>query len=409
MPRRTISLFRRIERALETIAQGSTPLETICQACESLVASFAADLGIRGGRIYAQDDAEYELVATFGEVAKAPLGLRIPRGYPPFDPLLDAGVTVMRRTDPRLDPTLEAEVGARDWFAAIVVGDGAHVVSFDLDSRRETHAEVVATLNIIRGAINQKTRAARMVAQIEDARRIQESILPRKLPSPGDFQIAARTEPAEVVGGDFYDLITLGEATFDVVVADATGHGLPAALQVRDVYTGLRMGLSRDLKLSRTLERLNRIIHRSRLATSFVSLFLAEVDLDGNLTYCNAGHPPALLVRARGNVLRLSTGGMLLGINPTSTYAIGMARMDPGDTLLLYSDGITEAHAPGTGEEYSEQRLTQLLRRCHQQPARAIVDRVFEEVATFSAAAGEDDRTVMVVKRRPPAATEESP
>ena len=279
MPRRSVSLFRRIERALETIAQGSSPLETICQACQSLVDNFSRDLGIRGGRIYNLADEDYELVATFGQVTRAPLGLRIPRNYPPFEQLLDSGAELMRRADARLDPRLEAELGTRDWFAAIVVGDGAHVLSFDLDSRRETHDQVIATLNIIRLAVNQKLQAVRMIALLEDARRIQDSLLPRRLPNPGDFQIAARTEPAEIVGGDFYDVITLGDNIFDVVVADATGHGLPAALQVRDVYTGLRMGLSRDFKLTRTLERLNQIIHRSRLVTNFVSLFLAEVDL----------------------------------------------------------------------------------------------------------------------------------
>jgi serine phosphatase RsbU (regulator of sigma subunit) len=409
MPRRTVSLFRRIERALETIVQGSTPLDTLRRVCQFLVDHFSHDLGLRGGRIYAWDADEYELVATFGEVARAPIGLRIPRGYPPFDPLLEEGVSLMRRSDARLDPSLEAEIGTRDWFAAIVVGDGAHVISFDLDSRREAHDEVVATLNIIRIVLNQKTRAARMIAQIEDARRIQESILPRKLPTPRDFQIAARSEAAEVVGGDFYDVITLGDTTFAVVVADATGHGLPAALQVRDVYTGLRMGLSREFKLTRTLERLNRIIHRSRLATNFVSLFLAEIDLNGSVTYCNAGHPPALLVRPRGTTQRLSSGGMLLGINPNATYGFGLATMGPGDTLVLYSDGITEARHPGTDEEFSEARLVELLRRTRGLTSRAIVDRIFDEVAAFSAAPAEDDRTVVVVKRRVPTPKESTP
>lgn len=409
MPRRPISLFRRIERALETIAQGSTPRDTIRETAQFLVDSFSHDLGIRGGRIWAQDDADYELVDTFGAVSRAPIGLRIPRNYPPFDQLLELGAVVTRRDDPRLDPRLESELGTRDWFAAVVVSDGTHVLSFDLDSRPEAHDQVVSTLNIVRLAVNQKLRAERVLALLEDARRIQESILPRRLPSPGDFQIAARTEPAEIVGGDFYDVITLGESTFVVVVADATGHGLPAALQVRDVYTGLRMGLSRDYKITRTLERLNRIIHRSRLATNFVTLFLAEVDLAGNVTYCNAGHPPALIVRQDGSTERLSNGGLILGPNPNATYSIGLERLEPGDSLVLYSDGITETRRPGTDEEYSEQRLIRLLRHSRGLSARETVERIFAAVASFSASPPEDDRTVVVVKRKTQPASEGKP
>ncbi len=409
MPRRSISLFRRIERALETISQGSTPRDTIRETAQFLVDNFSHDLGIRGGRIWALDDADYELVDTFGAVARAPIGLRIPRTYPPFDQLLELGAVVTRRDDPRLDPRLELELGTRDWFAAVVVGDGTHVLSFDLDSPQETHDHVVATLNIVRLAVNQKLRAERVLALLEDARRIQDSILPRRLPSPGDFQIAARTEPAEIVGGDFYDVITLGDSTFDVVVADATGHGLPAALQVRDVFTGLRMGLSREFKLTRTLERLNRIIHRSRLATNFVTLFLAEIDLSGAVTYCNAGHPPALIVRPDGSVQRLTNGGLILGPNPNATYTIGLAQLDPGDILVLYSDGITETRRPADDEEFSEQRLTRLLRRVRHLPPRAVVERIFQAVNSFSAGPPADDRTVVVVKRRPCPAAEETP
>lgn len=403
MTRRSISLFRRIERALETIAQGSTPLETIRGTAQFLVENFSQDLGIPGGRIYAQDNGSYELVTTFGEVAKAPIGLRIPRTYPQFDLLLDVGCMLTRRSDPRLDPRLEADVGTREWFAAIVVADGLYVLSFDVDEVGEEVEEgLVSTLNIIRLAINQKLREDRMRAILEDARRIQTSILPRRLPRPSGFQLAARTEPAEIVGGDFYDAIVLADTVFDMVIADATGHGLPAALQVRDVFTGLRMGLSREFKLTRTLERLNRIIHRSRLSTKFVSLFLAEIDISGSVIYCNAGHPPAILVRHDGRVERLSTGGLLLGPTADARYSIGLTRLEPGDLLALYTDGITEAREPDQDCEFSEERLVEALVGMRTADPRRIVDRVFEEVARFTGLeTPEDDQTLYLVQRRP--------
>ncbi|HOC44241.1 MAG TPA: PP2C family protein-serine/threonine phosphatase [Thermoanaerobaculales bacterium] len=401
MPRRSISLFRRIEQALETIALGSTPLETIHDTAQLLARVFAEDLGIRGGRIYSQDNGSYELVTTFGDVAKAPLGLRIWRTYPPFEQLLDTGSLVMSRDDARLDQRLEADLGTRDWFAAVSVADGRFVLSFDILQGIEVRDDLIATLNIIRLAINQKLRDEQMQEVMEEARLIQSSILPRHLPRTGDFEIAARSVTAEVVGGDFYDVITLAEDLFVVVVADATGHGLPAALQVRDVFTGLRMGLSREFKLTATVERLNTIIHRSRLATKFVSLFLAELHANGTVLYCNAGHPPALLIHDDGLTDRLQTGGMIIGPTPSATYEIGITQIDPGELLVLYTDGVIEARAPGSTEEYGEDRLLHVVHTARRRDPVAIVERVIADLAEFSQTSHPtDDQTVVVVKRR---------
>ena len=402
MVRHSVSLFRRIERALETIALGSTPLETIHQTAHFLADNFANDLGLRGGRIYAQDNGSYELVRTFGELVKAPLGLRIWRTYPPFDQLLEVGAIVMERSDERLDQRLEQDLGTRELFAAISVADGRYVLSFDVEPSGAEREDLIATLNIVRLAINQKLREEHIRTILEDVRRIQNSILPRHLPSPGEYEIGARSVPAELVGGDFYDVITFGENLFDVVVADATGHGLPAALQVRDVFTGLRMGLARDFKLTRTVERLNRIIHRSRLSTKFVSLILAEIEAGGSVFFCNAGHPAGLLVRTDGSVERLTTGGMVLGPTLDATYATGVACLGPGDLLALYSDGITEARRTADDEEYGEPRMLAVIRAARHLGPVAIVDRVFADVAELARSSPpEDDQTLLVVKRRP--------
>ncbi len=390
-----------MERALETIARGSTPLETIRETAGTLVDSFAEDLGIRGGRVYARDDSgDYELVATFGEAAKSPIGLQVSRQYHPIERLLDECCVVMELSDTGLDRDLEAELGTRDQFAAIVVADGGYALSFDVVDPETNKEDLLATLNIVRLAINQKLREEAMLEVLEESRRIQNSILPRRIPSYGDFDLAARTVPAEIVGGDFYDFITLTDSVFNVVVADATGHGLPAALQVRDIYTGLRMGLSREFKLSRTLERLNQIIHRSRLATKFVSLFLAEIEVGGTVMYCNAGHPPAIVVRSGGDVELLRTGGPIIGPRPDAHYTVDIIHLLAGDLMVLYSDGITETRRRDTEEEFSPQRLIALARDLRDRSASAIVKAILEEVTTFSGGRPpDDDRTLVVVKR----------
>ncbi|MCK5378748.1 MAG: PP2C family protein-serine/threonine phosphatase [Acidobacteria bacterium] len=400
MPRRTISLYHRIERALETIAAGSTPLQTIQQTADFLATSFSDDLGLIGGRIYRLDDESYELVATFGGAGAAILGQRVDPNYAPIRRLFDTGTLVMHRDDPELDPSLESLLGTREVFATAIVDGGNFILSFDVDAHEENREDLVSTLNIVRLAINQQLREERMAAVMEEARQIQTSILPRHMEAPGQFVVAARSLPAEVVGGDFYDLIPMDETAFSVVVADATGHGLPAALQVRDVFTGLRMGLSREYKLGRTLERLNGIIHGSRMATKFVSLFLAEIDLDGTMIHCSAGHPPALLVRASGEIERLAIGGLPLGPFPNARYTAGLTQFHKDDTLVMYSDGITEAH--GVGEiEFGMDRLETMVVASRHLDPEALVENIFEEVSNFSGGKpAHDDQTVLVVQWR---------
>lgn len=385
---------------MQTIAAGSTPLATIQQTAHFLTEGFAEDLGLTGGRIYALEEDGYRIVATFGEAAKPPLGLMVDPQYTPIRRLFETGAVVMHRDDPGLDPGLENRLGTGRTFAAAIVDGGNYVLSFDVDAGEVPRDDLVSTLNIVRLAVNQQLREERMAEIMEDARQIQTSILPRHLPSPGEYTLAARSTPAEIVGGDFYDFIALDRRSFDIVVADATGHGLPAALQVRDVFTGLRMGLSREYKLTRTLERLNRIIHRSRMATKFVSLFLAEIEQTGDVIYCCAGHPPALLVRSSGEVEQLNVGGLPLGPFPNARYVSGVQCFGPGDTLVVYTDGITET-VDDSDEEFGVERLQDLVSAHRALEPQALVDLIFDEVSAFSdGAEAQDDRTVMVIQRR---------
>ena len=147
----------------------------------------------------------------------------------------------------------------------------------------------------------------------EEARKIQASILPRRVPEYGDFDLSGRSEPMEEVGGDFYDYIPVTEKILGLTIADVSGHGLPAALQVRDIYMGLRMGLARDFKIVRTVERMNNIIHQSTLTSRFVSMFYGELELNGVFIYVNAGHPPPFHLARDGAVRFLEEGGPVLG------------------------------------------------------------------------------------------------
>ncbi len=394
------SLFRRVERTLDTIEHAGDILGTIRNVASYMTANFRDDLGIVGGRIYRLDEDEYDLVHVFGTADSATIGTRVPARYAAIEAALDSGTVVMARNAPELDPALEAQLGTRERFAAVAVADGDYLISFDVDSGLGSLEDLQSSLNIVRLAINQKLRQERFEEILQDARRIQGSILPKRIPHYSGFDIAGDSRPAEVVGGDFYDYIPVTPDVFDLVVADASGHGLPAALQVRDVHVGLRMGLTRDFKVVRTVERLNAIINRSKLASKFVSMFLGELETNGNLIYVNAGHVPPFIMHGDGGVEYLREGGMVLGPSPDATYLRGFALLQPGDTLVLYTDGITECHHHRTSEEFGLARLQRLIKRYADRPAAEVVQTVFQAVSRYAATpTPEDDQTLVVVKR----------
>ncbi|MGE5236944.1 MAG: PP2C family protein-serine/threonine phosphatase [Acidobacteriota bacterium] len=394
------SLFKRVERTLDTIEHGEDTPGTIGNVAEFMTRNFRDDLGILGGRIYRLGDDSYELVSGFGSAQGAPVGVEVSRHYAAIEAVLDSGIVVMDRDAPGLDPRIEAQLGTRERFAAIAIADGEYLISFDVTPDRGSLEDLRASLNIIRLAINQKLRQDRFKEILEDARRIQSSILPKRTPKYGEFDIAGDSRPAEVVGGDFYDFIPVTPEIFDLAIADASGHGMPAALQVRDVYMGLRMGLTRDYKVSRTVERLNAIINRSKMASKFVSLFIAELETNGNTIYVNAGHVQPFILHVDGSFEFLREGGMVLGPSPDASYQRGFARIAPGELLALYTDGITECRHHRSAEEFGVARLQRLVKRLAARPAAEIVQAAFAAVSSFAGTSTpEDDQTLVVVRR----------
>jgi sigma-B regulation protein RsbU (phosphoserine phosphatase) len=389
------TLFRKVEKTLQRIERSSDPPSTIAETASAIIENFKDELGVRGGRLYERRDGGYELTRVFGDTTAAP-GIFVPDSYPPVQQVVDEGVVVMDLTAPGVDPEFERRLGV-ERFASIAVGDDQYILSFSVDP--SAHVEdLMASLGILRHAVDQKLREERFVSVLNEARQIQMSILPKRSPRRGEFEIAGYTVPAEIVGGDFFDFIPVTDRIQGIAIADASGHGLPAALQVRDVYTGLRMGVARDFKIVRTVERLNRIIHQSRMTTKFVSLFYGEIEEEGNFIYVNAGHPPPLHFHAKG-VTTLKQTGLVLGPSATATYSRGFLSMEPGDALLLYTDGMLEATDP-KGREFGVERLKRAFLTLKDRPSdeivRALIDKVGEHARHRAA---EDDRTVVVVKR----------
>ncbi len=389
-------LLAKVENTLEQIENAETRRFTIEQIAQTIATNFREELGITGGRIYeSNDNNDYELVGRFGVSRDGPVGIVVPRTYKPIELVLENGVVVMDPSDPGVDPVLEERLGARR-FAAVAAGeDNSHILSFDV-SPELSREGILFSLGVVRYAVNQRLRAERYESLIVESQRIQQSILPQRIPQYAGFDIWGKTVPAEIVSGDFYDFIPISDNIIGLAIADGSGHGLPAALVVRDIYMGLRMATDRDFKIIRTLEKLNHIIHRSRMTTKFVSLFYGELETGGMLIYSNAGHNPPFVLKAHHKIEQLAKGGPVLGPTPDATYTRGFVKLDPGDLLCMYSDGIVEAH-DRYDREFGLDRLQRVVKSNRARSSEQIGREVLARVGRWGRE-GEDDRTVVIVK-----------
>jgi sigma-B regulation protein RsbU (phosphoserine phosphatase) len=390
------NLFRKLDRNLRQIEGSNDLIATLYEILRRLVDDFQDDLGLVSGRIYAWDDEGYVLEREY-PARRAPRGFRIPHRYGVLGDLVRDGYVYRCPDDPDVDRAIEEALGVEE-FAAIAVGeDRSHLVAFSLRPEADRD-HVDHTLNTIRHVIDLKLRHQELADRVAEARQIQMSLLPKTAPSFGDFSLWGYTVPAEEVGGDLFDFLEVSSRSLGVAIADASGHGLPAALQARDAIIGLRMGVEERLRITATLEKLNKVVGRSALASKFISLFYGELETNGNLVYSNAGHAPPLLWNG-SEFEELTRGGTVLGPIPETLYERGYATLSPGSILLAYTDGITEAENR-SGEAFGTERLRELLRRGTWTDARPLVEAVFGAVREFSGNdIPEDDQTVMAVIR----------
>lgn len=388
------SLLTQVQKTLASIETPDDLSETVAQLAETVARDFREQLGISGGRLYECRDETFLLVHRFGDSGSGEMGIEVPVGYKPIELTLENGVVVMNPDDPGIDPVLEQKIGARR-FAAISVGDDEWILSFNVSDQLGGE-DIHFSLNLVRYAINQKLRTERYRSILDEAQRIQQSILPQRVPQYRGYEIFGKTIAAEIVNGDFYDFIPVSDTILGLAIADASGHGLPAALVVRDVYVGLRMGVDRDFKIVRTLQKLNRILHRTKLTTKYISLFYGELEENGTFIYTNAGHNPPFVLKADGRYEFLRHGGRILGPTPDASYNRGYVAMERGDVLCMYTDGLTEA-LNEEGEEFGIDRLIERVRTLKDRPAQEIVQQILREIHDWGEP-DQDDRTAVIVK-----------
>jgi serine phosphatase RsbU (regulator of sigma subunit) len=370
----------------------------LASVMDGLVHELQNDLGIQGGRLYRREGEHLVLTTGMGTSASLSAGFRLPPDFLPQRRVLEEGTILMGPDDPGLDERVLRAIGISSTFAAIAVGENnSHVLAFSL---RDTVDEerILYALTTLRHVINLKCEQMKLRALLEETRISQEKLLPTAPPSFPGFDIFGFSRPTEIVGGDILDYLVLSPRSLAVAVGDASGHGLPAAALARDVITGLRMGLDKRQSLARTMESLNRVVHRSTHSNRFATLFCGRLHRDASLTFCNAGHVPPLLQRGLA-VEELREGGLILGPDPGARYASGKVHLRPGDVLLLYTDGLTELE-DRRGREFGVTRLRWALQRVRATSAREIVETILLEVDEHAAGAPQrDDLTLVAVRR----------
>lgn len=391
------SFWRKLEATLGAIQAKANVAATLDQIIQVLLRDYRQDLHLVAGRLYEKVDADrYVLRRWHGDNTPAKVGYTVPITYPAVQILLDRGLLIMKETDPEFDPQIEDPLGVSA-FAAMTLGDDNEwLLSFSVEGEYDRE-RMLYLLSAVQHVVTQKIQQSRFFDALEEARRIQQSLLPKGAPAFHGYEMWGRSVQAETVGGDLYDFLPLSDRILGIAVADSSGHGLPAALQARDVITGLRMGLSEDLKIVRTMEKLNKVINRSTLATRFISLFYGELEKNGNFIYCSAGHPPGLFFHD-GTFHDLNLGGMVLGPDPDALYERGYVIMKPGNIIVLYSDGITEA-TNATDQAFGLERLKQVIAANANVSAKDLVDIIFKAVQAFSQRPHrEDDQTVVAIR-----------
>lgn len=201
----------------------------------------------------------------------------------------------------------------------------------------------------IRVAQEQLVQKQRLEQEIATARQIQQRLLPHTMPEFAGYQIAGSSTPSKMVGGDYFDFLPLEGNRLGVAVADVSGKGIPAALLMSNLQASLQGQAIHAGPVSIMVGRMNELLSRSTDDHMFATFFYTVLEGDtGRLVGVNAGHEPALVVRANGSVERLESGGLILGMLPGQTYRECEVTLDPGDVFVLYTDGITEAMGPGT-------------------------------------------------------------
>jgi sigma-B regulation protein RsbU (phosphoserine phosphatase) len=406
-----LELSQRISRTLDL----QVVLDDLLQALRSAIACDAAGVFVLNRAVPIVRRTDSNLIAGMVQV-----GFDDP---PADDPMLRSGMGIIGHVihtgevvnvpDVRQDRRYVAgRQATRSELAAPIVSEAGVIGCLNVESDRleafsPADAELLqffasaAALSIEKALLHRQVlEKQRIEDQLQVAREVQAGLLPGAPPELPGYDIAAVNLPTWPIGGDYYDYVSLDGGRLGVVVADVSGKGIPAALIMATFRAALRTELRRHAEVLAVAAQLNRVVLESRDASRFVTAVCGVLDVaSGRLTYVNCGHNPPLVLRASGEAESLRQGGPALGLFADGFFEAGTVRLDPGDSLVLYTDGVVEP-TDDRGTEFGVERLETAVRGATGRPASAALRAVIDATRVFSGQDDyEDDFTLVVVKR----------
>ncbi len=240
----------------------------------------------------------------------------------------------------------------------------------------------------------------RMEEELNLARSIQRQLLPSELPKIDGYQVSAINIPSKEVGGDYYDIIPISENEYGVCIADVSGKGAGAALLMANLQAGLHALKPKTGNMADMIGRINNLIYQNTDLDKFITFFYGVLNQTENtFTYCNAGHNPPYLLETSGGTKELMTGGLVLGMMPDMIYEVETITLKSTESMLLFTDGITET-VNENDEEYAEERLQDLLKENKETNPDTLVNLILERLQIFQQSTPQiDDMTMIAIKK----------
>lgn len=376
-------------RSIATEARtASDPALFLTSAAEKLQQA----LQNRAVMIFAERQDELVATAKIG-VSDSLLGrLRVPRTFleqfdRPFDPRRRSVGEVVASALSRIESVLVVPAGTRGFLSFAPKLSGGEFDVEDIDFLRQAADEIATAMNRIRMQVDEEDFA--------QARAIQQTLLPRELPHVAKLDVSGTWQPARTMGGDYYDVLKLGESELAICIGDVAGKGMPAALLMSGLQAAVRASASsspRDL-----CERVRRVVVTSLSGGRFVTFFYATLDTNAmTLRWCNAGHNAPILARADGTLLRLEEGGPAISrLFRDTPYSEREMPLLPGDRLVMFTDGVSEA-VDAAGEMFGEQRIEELVSDARTLAAAKLQQTIEDAALSHSGGDLEDDLTLVV-------------
>jgi sigma-B regulation protein RsbU (phosphoserine phosphatase) len=341
------------------------------------------------------------------EAASSPAGVLATLANGPFDALLMDLNYARDTTSGQEGLDLVARVQEIDRTLPIVVMTAWSSVPVAVEAMRRGVRDFVekpwnndAVVRTLQQQVNVAREERRQILLAEQeaalARETERGLLPREIPQMPGYEICGAWHPAATLGGDYFDARRLDDRLLALSIADVSGKGTSAALLVSNLQAAVRASCSADVPPCALCQGVNKLMRSNLGQDRFVTFFYAVLDAPARrLAYCNAGHNAPILIRAGGPVERLHCGGLVLGLAVEAPYEQDTVELDPGDRLLLFTDGLTEANN-AEGEEFGEERLIQTAIENRGLDANSLEEKLLASAAAFSSSFT-DDVTLVVV------------